>query len=89
MTPDKFSINWFDFVVLATLVIGILRGRKNGMSEELLPVIQWLVIVFGSAYLYDGLGVLLAQSAAFSLLSAYVVAYLVIAIVIKSKSSDD
>jgi len=79
MTADKLPINWFDFVVVAVLVVGLLRGRKNGMSEELLPLIQWLVIILGGAYCYDAFGRFLAQTMVVSLLFSYVVAYVVIA----------
>ena len=43
------SFNWFDLCVLAMLIVGIVIGRKRGMSLELLSVLQWLVIVFVGA----------------------------------------
>jgi uncharacterized membrane protein required for colicin V production len=84
MALDKLPFNWFDFAIVIVLLVGILRGRKHGMSEELLPLIQWLVIVFAAAFFYDRLGRVLAQNAAFSLLFSYVVAYLIIAMVTKT-----
>lgn len=37
--------NWFDIVVAALAGFGLIRGRRNGMAKELLPLLQWLVMV--------------------------------------------
>jgi uncharacterized membrane protein required for colicin V production len=37
--------NWFDMVVVLLLGFGLFRGQRNGMSKELLPTLQWLVLV--------------------------------------------
>ena len=79
MALDKLPFNWFDFAVVIVLLVGVLRGRKNGMSGELLPLIQWLAIIFGGAYGYAAFGGFLAQTVVLSLLFSYVVAYVVIA----------
>jgi uncharacterized membrane protein required for colicin V production len=77
------SFGWFDFVVLGLMVVGLIRGRKRGMSEELLHVFQWLLIVVGCSRLYKPLGLLLSSFAQFSHLTSYLLAYLLIAIGIK------
>ena len=41
--------NWFDLLLLAMICAGVLRGRKRGMSEELLDFLQWLAIIIGGA----------------------------------------
>src|SRR2546422_7022308 len=76
MSMDKFPINIFDLVVVGVFAAGILRGRKHGMSEELLSLIKWLTILVGCALLYEPIGELFASSSAvFSRLSCYVMAY--------------
>lgn len=75
--------NWFDLVLVAVLVAGIFRGRKSGMSEELLPLVQWLIIIFGAAGFYEPLGETIANATLFSLLFGYVTGYLAIAISVK------
>jgi len=80
MNFDKLPFNWFDFVLLAVLVVGVLRGRKHGMSEELLGLLNWLTILFVCAFTYEPLGKLFAGS--FSLLFCYVMAYIAIALLI-------
>src|ERR1035438_6850503 len=42
---NGLPFNWFDMAVLVVLGFGLFRGRRNGMSKELLPLLQWLVMV--------------------------------------------
>lgn len=82
--PKDLALNWFDFIVLALLIFGLFRGRKNGMSEELLPILQVLLMVVLGARFYEPLGrMLFAKTSLFSLLFCFVSVYLAIAIVIK------
>ncbi len=52
LTSAALPINWFDAALLALLGFGFFRGRVNGMTKELGPMIQWLgvVIVGGLGY---------------------------------------
>lgn len=79
----NLSVNWFDLVAVIMLVIGFIRGRKRGMSEELLDVLQWLIIVVVSALLYAPLGKFVSSFTHMSLLLSYITSYVVIAIAIK------
>ncbi len=74
MNLDKLPFNWFDFVLVVVLVVGVFRGRKHGMSEELLPLLKWLAILFVCAFTYEPVGKLMAGS--FTPLSCYVIAYI-------------
>lgn len=49
---DNLPVNWFDFALLGLLVFGLLRGRKNGMTKEVLPTAQWVCIVVAGAFTY-------------------------------------
>lgn len=75
MNLQKLPINIFDFIVIAVLVMGIVRGRRHGMSEELMNLIKWLLIVVGCGYAYEPVGRWLAQSSPFSLLASYMFVY--------------
>jgi uncharacterized membrane protein required for colicin V production len=77
------SFNWFDFVVLGVLGIGVFRGRQRGMSEELLGLFEWLTIVVVSALAYRPLGRIAAANSDMTLLMAYLGAYLLSVIGIK------
>src|SRR6266446_5533026 len=83
MSLDKLPINAFDLVLAALLALGLLRGRKLGMSGELLAVVKWLAILFGCAVAYEPLGRFLADSTGiFSLLSCYLIAYVGVGVLI-------
>jgi colicin V production protein len=82
MNPDTLPFNWFDVVFLTVVVVGLLRGRKRGMSEELLSVLMWLTIAFGCGLLYGPIGGMIAQGSVFSELASYLIAYLGIALII-------
>lgn len=79
MTLDNLPFNWFDVFLLVWLAMGIFRGRKRGMSEELITFLQWIAIVAISAIAYQPVGALLQSMAKLSQLTAYVVAYLLTA----------
>jgi uncharacterized membrane protein required for colicin V production len=76
LSLDKLPINMFDLVVLLVLTAGILRGRKHGMSEELINLLEWLAILFGCAAVYEWGGQVFGDFAGmFGRLSQYILAY--------------
>lgn len=78
MSLDQLPFNVFDLVLVCVLVGGIMRGRKHGMSEELLSLLMWLVIVLGCAVIYEPGGTLIGQfTNLFGRLTCYLVAYVV------------
>ena len=54
MSLDQLPINFFDALLIVVLIAGINRGRKHGMSEELMSLLTWLTILFGCACLPTG-----------------------------------
>src|SRR5689334_12105436 len=84
MSLDKLPINAFDCVVLAVLVLGIMRGRKHGMSEELIGLVKWLVVVLACAFLYEPAGQWFASTSPFSLLASFIMVYIAAALFILS-----
>jgi hypothetical protein len=80
---DKLPINLFDLVVLVVLTAGIARGRKHGMSEELIALLQWLCILFGCSAVYEWGGDTLGSfTGVFGRLSRYLMAYVAAALTI-------
>jgi len=49
---DKVPFGWFDVALVLVLAFGFFRGRKNGMTNETLLLLQWIctVIVAGLGY---------------------------------------
>jgi len=68
-------IGWFDWLVILVLLFGIVRGRKRGISEELLDVIKWVLIVSAGAFLYEPLGAFLVEMTFTSRVACYLAAY--------------
>jgi uncharacterized membrane protein required for colicin V production len=83
MNLGELRLTWFDLLVLGLVAWGIFRGRKRGMSEEVLDVLQWLSIVVLGALLYSPLGKALTHLSRMSPFLANVLAYAGIAIAIK------
>jgi hypothetical protein len=64
-------------------VAGISRGRKHGMSQELMLLLKWLVIVIGCAMVYEPVGQMFSQSTGlFGLLASYLMVYILSALLI-------
>lgn len=78
----SLGLSWVDFAIALLLLWGVLRGRKRGMSEELLDIIKWGLIVVVAGAAYQPIGKWLAQLSVFSLLSSYIFVYAGIALLI-------
>jgi len=79
MSLDNLPFNWFDIVLAVVLIMGLFRGRKRGMSEELMTVLLWVSIIVASSIAYKPIGDWLASVSLFGRLICYVLAYLVTA----------
>ena len=79
----QFHTNWFDAVCIIFVIVGLVVGKKRGMSNELLDVFSWLLIVVVGALYYKPLGQALANAVSFSFMWSYIMCYLGIALTIK------
>jgi uncharacterized membrane protein required for colicin V production len=82
MSVNELPFNFIDLAIVAIIAVGVARGRKRGMSEELLDVIKWVVIIFACSRLYEPLGAMLSGATVFSTLSCYVAVYAAVMMVI-------
>jgi uncharacterized membrane protein required for colicin V production len=77
-------IGWVDFITLIILCVGFVRGRKRGLSEELLDTIQWLGIIVAGAFFYRVLANAMTLGALNMSLATYCVfSYIIIALLFK------
>lgn len=53
---SDLPFGWFDFVFVALLIFGASRGRKNGMTKELIPTFRLLAIVLAAGLCYEPVG---------------------------------
>ena len=79
----SFSVGWVDFVTILVIAVGIMRGRKRGLSEELLDTTMWILILVVGGFFYHNLGDLMNQKPLLSRLTYYMLSYLLIALGIK------
>lgn len=79
----SLTVGWVDFVTILVIGVGIMRGRKRGLSEELLDTTMWVLILFTGAYFYRSLGDLMNQKPLLSKLTYYMLSYIFIALGIK------
>jgi uncharacterized membrane protein required for colicin V production len=77
LSTAKF--NYFDCLAIVWLIIGLFRGRKQGMSQEVLPLLQWIGIVAAGGLLYWPFSSLIHQYTMFGTLWSCITAYLLIA----------
>jgi len=75
-------VGWFDGVLLVVLIAGFLRGRKNGMTKEVLPMFQWLAIVLLGGLAYEMAGQLFVNFAGLKITTAFILGYLTLAFMV-------
>ena len=52
MALNNLPFNWFDVVFVVVLCLGLWRGRRNGMTKEVMPTFQWLTLVLVCGMFY-------------------------------------
>jgi uncharacterized membrane protein required for colicin V production len=72
---DKVPFGWFDVALVLILVFGYYRGRKNGMTKEILPMFQWLATVLVCGLGYEMVGQLIINLSGWSKLACYLLGY--------------
>jgi uncharacterized membrane protein required for colicin V production len=71
----------FDVLLVLAIGVGIWRGKVRGISEELLDMLQWVVLVVAAGFLYSYAGDLLVKTG-LQRLTANIGGYLLIAFVV-------
>ncbi len=84
MNLNSITVGWFDVLVIAFLVWGGMIGRKRGMSDELLDVLKWLLILMASAWGYMELASLVYKVGRFDNYWVHVGSYVGIIAVFKT-----
>jgi len=74
--------NWFDVFVVIFLIVGAFRGRKRGMSQELLPLLKWITLAAVCGFCYQPIATEISGSSMFDLFSASLASYLGLALVV-------
>lgn len=72
----NLPFGWFDALAVIMVVIGVLRGRRRGMSQELLDFLMWIGMVGGGAYVCRQAAPYLIKWTGLSPLTAHLLGYL-------------
>lgn len=79
MSFDKLPIGWFDVAAVVILGFGMWRGRKNGMTKEMMPLLQSLVLVIVCGLGYPIVAKPLANVMGLSKTASFIWGYLILA----------
>lgn len=79
---NHLPVGWFDITLLVVIGIGFFRGRKNGMSKEVLPMFQWLATVIVCGLGYEMSGKFFMNVASLKILPAFICGYLALAFLV-------
>jgi len=79
---DKVPFGWFDFVFVALLFFGLWRGRRNGMTKEVVPMLHWVATVLACAFSYEAVGQVFTNITGFGQTASDVLGYLIVAFVV-------
>ena len=79
---DKLPFGWFDVLLVAVICFGLFRGRKNGMTKEVLPMFQWVVTVIVCGLGYELVGQTIINISGWDKLLVYVLSYLLLAFLV-------
>lgn len=80
---SRVGFNYIDLFIVAWLIVGVLVGRKRGMSQEVLPTLQWVCIMVAAGLCYRYIATFLNQTANLGLLLANLVAYVAIGLIVQ------
>jgi uncharacterized membrane protein required for colicin V production len=77
----NLPFGYFDAIVLIWLIVGLLRGRKQGMTQELLPLLYWVATALLAGFYNQPLAAFIREytTGAFNDLWSSIVAYSLIA----------
>ena len=82
LNAGALLFNSFDMVVVAVLGFGLFRGRRNGLSKDLLPLLKWLILLPVCAFGYQTVGGFLMNLAHLSEFWSFIYAYLALALLV-------
>jgi uncharacterized membrane protein required for colicin V production len=79
---DKLPFGWFDAMLVVVLGLGLFRGRKNGMTKEMLPMFQWGAIVLLCGLAYEPVALFIMKTLGMEVTPACILAYLSLAFLV-------
>jgi uncharacterized membrane protein required for colicin V production len=82
MSLDNLPFGWFDVALVAVFAFGLFRGRKNGMTKEILPMLQSVATVLVCGLGYEMVGGAIINISGWGKLAAYLLGYFALMFVV-------
>ena len=82
MSLDHLPFGWFDVAFMVILAFGLFRGRKNGMTKEVLPMLQWVATFLACGLGYEIVGQLIVNLSGWGKLPCYLLGYFIVMFVV-------
>lgn len=82
LSLNNLPVNWFDAALLVMLGFGIFRGRKNGMTKEVLPTIEWLIVIVAAGLAYVPVAKYFNHNCGLNQLWSAIIGYLSVALAV-------
>jgi hypothetical protein len=79
---DKLPFGWFDVVLVVVFAFGLFRGRKNGMTKEVLPMLQAVATVLVCGLGCELVGTMIINFTGWGKLPAYLAGYFILLFVV-------
>ncbi|HUB87257.1 MAG TPA: CvpA family protein [Verrucomicrobiae bacterium] len=79
---NNLPFGWFDVAAVAILAFGFFRGRKNGMTKEVLPMLQWVCTIIVCGLGYEMAGAIFINTFQMSKTVSFVLGYLVLTLIV-------
>ncbi len=79
---NNFQPTPFDMLTAIVVLAGVIRGRKRGMSNELMDMLEWVAIVVVGGFSYRPIGGLLIQHAHLPAVYAHLLGYVISTVVV-------
>jgi uncharacterized membrane protein required for colicin V production len=82
LASNSLPLGWFDMLAVLVLFFGLFRGRKNGMSKEILLLSEWFAVIFICGLFYPFVAGWIDRVAGPSAFLSNILAYTLLALVI-------
>jgi uncharacterized membrane protein required for colicin V production len=82
MSLDNLPFGWFDVVLVALIAFGLFRGRKNGMTKEILPMLQSVATLLVCGLGYEMVGNAIINISGWGKLATYLLGYFALMFVV-------
>ena len=79
---NNLPFSWFDVALVVVLAFGLYRGRKNGMTKEIIPFFEWLAVILAAGFSYAVAAQIFINALSWGVTISFVLGYLTVAMLV-------